>query len=137
MNTVANTDKTEWLRLPIAASAFAAAALGLSIFFGSDSAKGCLWAILVSGVAGCGGLVPVIYALIYRPALLAILVLAAGMIRLLLMAVGTAILILLVNVNVLWFLIWLGLFYAAILVSEVWWAVRRFRKHTEIRGRKI
>lgn len=137
MNTVANSDKTEWLRLPIAASAFAVAALGISIFFGTDSAKGCLWAILVGGVAGCGGLVPVIYALTYRPALLAILVMAAGVIRLLLMAVGTAILILLVKVNVLWFVIWLGLFYAAMLVSEVWWAFRRFRKHTEIRGQKI
>ena len=103
--------KSEAKRLLVAAATFAAS-IGVSALLGGDALKGCLWAVVVATVAGST-------ALVWN------VVLLSGVIRLLLMLGGTIVILCFVNINVLWFIGWLGLFYAVFLIMEVWFALLR------------
>jgi hypothetical protein len=84
----------------------------------------CLAALIVSCVAGGGGLFPIFYAAAYRPGMLSVSALAATVIRLLLMIAGSAIVIIFVKVNILWFVVWIGMFYLVVLVLEIRFTIR-------------
>jgi len=101
-----------------------AAGLGVGVLLGGQSAQACFWAAVVNAISSCGAFVPILYCLLYRPAVLATGILAAGVIRLLLTIAGAGIILLLVNVDVLWFAVWLGLFYLTLVATEVYFAVR-------------
>ncbi|MGA2172094.1 MAG: hypothetical protein ABSG82_03650 [Sedimentisphaerales bacterium] len=103
--------------------AVVAVALTVSLLSGEQAIKSCLAAIVVSGLAGCGGLIPIIYAAAHKPALLTIFVLAATVIRLLLMVMGSIIIILFAKVSVLWFAVWIGIFYLVMLSLEIYFAI--------------
>jgi len=130
MAGVQGLGKTCWLGLSVVAAVFAAAG-GISILLGTDASNGCFWAILVSGIAACGGLVPIVYAVRASSSLSIAFVLASGAIRLLLALVGAVIIVVFIRINPMWFVVWLGLFYVVMLGWEVWLAARMMNRHTE------
>ena len=96
-----------------------AAALGTSVLLGKSAVKSCLWAVLVTGVACIGSLIPIVYAVLSGKSLSIPTVLAASVIRLLLMISGAIIIMLFVKTDALWFVIWLSVFYVVMLFLEV------------------
>ena len=116
------------IRWLLIVAAVLAVAIVLSAFLGTGQTKACLWAAIATIIAVCGGLVPVVYSTLYKPSLYAVSVLAAGVIRLLITAVGAVIILAFVEVGVLWFVAWLGFFYIAVLVAEVCFVVRRLNE---------
>jgi uncharacterized membrane protein HdeD (DUF308 family) len=121
-----------WLALFVVAAIFAAA-LGISVSLGQNATNGCLWAMLVSVVAGCGGLAPVIYLILSRSSLSVEHVIGSSAIRLLLVLAGVVIILLFTKTDVMWFALWLGLFYLVVLVAEVYVAVRIMNEHGKTR----
>jgi hypothetical protein len=101
-----------------------ATAVGVSFLSGQDAVNGCLWAILVSAIAGCGGFIPFILARLARKPASIEAVLSASAIRLLLVLAGLVIIIFFTKVNVMWFVFWLAIFYIAMLVGEVYYAIK-------------
>jgi hypothetical protein len=97
----------------------ATAVFMLTLEAAADTVKGFLAASAVSSFAGGLALIPVFYAVSYKPSLTQILSLAAGAIRLLLTIAGSATICLLVNINFLWFFVWIAFFYLVILVIEI------------------
>jgi hypothetical protein len=85
----------------------------------ADIMKSLLAALAVSGLAGGLALIPVFYAVSYKPDLTQTLSLAAGAIRLLLTITGCVTLCFLANINFLWFFGWTAVFYIVILVIEI------------------
>jgi hypothetical protein len=132
MTGILRSGKAEWLVLFIVAAVFAAA-LGVSISLGQSAINGCLWAMLVSGVAGCGGLVPVICFILSGSSLSMEHVIGSIAIRLLLVLAGVVIILLFTKTDVMWFALWLGLFYIVVLVAEVYVAVRMMNEHSKTR----
>ena len=102
-----------------------AVALALSALLGGGQSRACLWAVIANAVAACAGFAPVILTSLYKPSVYPLSVLTAGVIRLLITAVGAVIILAFVEVGVLWFAAWLGFFYIAVLVAEVYFVVRR------------
>jgi hypothetical protein len=118
-----SSGKTGCFVLAVMAGVFAAA-MGVSFLSGQDAFNGCLWAMLVSSLAGFGGLIPIILArLSAKPASIEA-VIGASAIRLLLVLAGLVIILFLVKTNLTWFVFWLAIFYIAMLVGEVYYAIR-------------
>ena len=132
MTGILRSGKAEWLVLFVVAAVFAAA-LGVSISLGQIAINGCLWAMLVSVVAGCGGLAPVIYLILSRSSLSTEHVIGSSAIRLLLVLAGVVIILLFTKTDAMWFALWLGLFYVVVLVAEVYVAVRITNEHGKTR----
>jgi len=116
--------KPDGIRWWAASVAVVAAAFAVSFLSGKEAVKSCLAAVTVSGIAGGIAMLPIIYAVAYKPALLTVLGLATGTLRLLLMLAGSIIIILFVKVSVLWFVVWIGVFYSAMLILEVGSVIR-------------
>ena len=127
---------TCWLGLLVVVAVFAAAG-GISILLGADALNACFWAIVVSGIAACGGFIPIAAGSRAASSLSIASVLASGAIRLLLALAGVVIIILFVKVNAMWFAAWLGLFYVVMLGWEVWLATRIINKHTRTGAAKV
>jgi hypothetical protein len=125
--------KTDVIRFAATLITAVAAALAVSFLSGQEAVKSCLAAATISGLAVCISLIPKIYAAAYRPALLAFSGLAAGVLRLLLMLVGTIIMISFVKVNILWFVVWIGAFYPIILIRDITFAIHAANRR-EIMG---
>jgi hypothetical protein len=83
------------------------------------------------------GLLPLIYAAAYKPDRQLFLGLAATAIRLLLMIAGSAIVIIVAKVNILWFALWIGIFYLVTLVLEIGFALRSANSNNIIRDGKV
>ncbi len=118
MNVPSKSIQIRWAGL-FSVLAIVAMAFAVSFCAGKDAVKGCMAAITVSGLGGCIALILIAYAAAYRPGHLTILALAAGTVRLLLMLVGSAIILLFTKVNILWFVVWIGVFYLVLLVFEI------------------
>lgn len=118
-----NAGKICGILLLIVGAVFAAC-LCVSILIGRVAFAGCVWAVLVSGIAVCGSVIPLVYAHLSRVPLSTVTVLAAGAIRLLIMFGGVAIIIFFIKPDILWFTAWTALFYLVILIIEVWVFVR-------------
>jgi hypothetical protein len=123
-----SSGKTGCFVLLVMAGVFATA-LGASFLSGQDAVNGCLWAILVSAVAGIGGFIPFILAGLSRKPASIEAVIGASAIRLLLVLAGLVIIIFFTKVNLMWFALWMGLFYIVILVAEVYIAIRIVNEH--------
>jgi len=80
--------------------------------------------MLVSGIAGFGGFIPVIGARLTGKPISVEAVLSASAIRLLLIIVGLVIILFFVKVNLTWFVLWLAIFYIAMLAGEVCYAIK-------------
>jgi uncharacterized membrane protein len=106
-----------------------ATAVGASFLSGQDAVNGCLWAMLVSAIAGLGGFVPFILARLAKKPASIEAVLSSSAIRLLLVLAGLVIILFLTKVNVTWFALWMGIFYVVILVAEVYIAIRTVNEH--------
>lgn len=94
---------------------------------GSDAASGCRAAIIASSISSLCGLVPVMYALNYKPDYAGIAALASTIIRLVLVLIVTAVVLFVLKINAMWYLGWLGLFYIALLVVESLYVVSRMK----------
>jgi hypothetical protein len=116
------------IRYLLIIAAVFAFAMVFSAFLGGQQTKTCLWALIVNSVAVCAGLVPVVLSTLYKPSLYTLSILAAGVIRLLITAVGAVIILVFVEVGVLWFVAWLGFFYLVVLGAEVYFTVRRLSR---------
>ena len=95
-----------------------------------DAIRGCLWAAAVMAPTALASLVVIRYVAsrnIPMPAN----IFSAGAIRLLLSLIGSAIILRFTAVPVVWFVVWLGLFYFAVLAAEVYIAIQvmsRYKK---------
>jgi hypothetical protein len=112
-----------WIFAGVIAVLFAAALLASNLL-GADARRACLLAIAVSAAAGIGGVAPVLAASKFWPDYVAIAAMAASMIRLLLVAAGVGIVMLFVPVEPRWFVLWLAVFYFAMLSLEAAWALK-------------
>ena len=99
--------------------------------------SGFLAALVVSVIAGCGGLCPIFLAAAYRPGMLSVSALAATVLRLLLMIAGSAVIILCAKVNTLWFAAWIGVFYFITLVLEIRFAIRAAHGNNVLGGGRV
>lgn len=136
MNIPSKSIQIKWTELLIIV-AVVAAAFAVSSVAGKEAVKSCLVAITVSGLAGSTALILIAYAAAYRPSHLAVLTLAAGIVRLLLMAVGSVIIVFFVRVSILWFVVWIGVFYLVMLVFEMRIAVQAVNRNESIGAGKF
>ena len=98
----------------------AIAAYIVSLIIGADSSAGCLTAIIVTAIGGAAGLALAALGILRTGKHALALILTGSLIRLLLVMLGCVIILFFTKVNALWFVVWLVLFYAAILASEIW-----------------
>jgi len=101
-----------------------ATAVGVSFLSGQSAVNGCFWAMLVSVIAGIGGIFPFIRAKLSKKTISGEAVLIATTLRMLLVIAGMVIMLLFTKVNVMWFMIWLAIFYVAMLAGEVYYAIK-------------
>lgn len=117
----------KWLCPSVIIAAFA---LGFSYYIGAHAVVSCLWAITVNALAFAVSIIPfVFYSRRIDPQLQPAAILAVTVIRLLTIIAGLATIILFTNVNVLWFVLWVCLFYIVVLVMEACFAVRIINRH--------
>ncbi|MFZ0035250.1 MAG: hypothetical protein WAK60_09735 [Sedimentisphaerales bacterium] len=98
---------------------FFAAVFGASALLGESARNNCFWAIVINGIAACGGIAPFIYAGLFKPSIPVYYLLAAGVIRLLLAVTGCGVILYFVKIDTLWFAVWVGMLYLAVLMLEV------------------
>jgi len=128
-NNLVGSGKIKWLWMPII---IAVPALGVSSYLGADITRSCLWAVMVSVIAGSVGFAPVIYAArVYKSPPSVVSILAGITIRLLTMIAGTVSIIAFADINILWFVAWMGLFYIVILVMEACFVVRILKQYNQ------
>jgi hypothetical protein len=96
-----------------------------SYFKGRAAFQGCLWATVLSIIAGGLSLLPIIYSMKSKSASLLGSVLASSAIRVLVILIGAIIFIFLVKITTRWFPAWLGLFYLLMLSFDVWLILRK------------
>jgi hypothetical protein len=118
-----SSGKTGCFVLVVMAGVFATA-VGVCFLLGQDAVNGCLWAMLVSSIAGVGGFIPFIFARLAKKPASIEAVLSASAIRLLLVIAGLVIIIFFTKVNLMWFVFWLAIFYIAMLAGEVYYAIK-------------
>ena len=99
--------------------------------------SGFLAALIVSVIAGSAALVPIIFAAACRRDMLSVSAQAATALRLLLMIAGSVIIIVFVKVDILWFIIWAVVFYPAVLVLDVLFALRVANSENGSGGGKV
>jgi len=136
MNIPSKSIQIKWTELLIIAAVITAA-FAVSFVAGKEAVKSCLVAITISGLAGSTALILIAYAATYRPSHLAVLALAAGIVRLLLMAAGSIIIVFFVRVSILWFVVWIGVFYLVMLVFEMRIAVQAVNRNESIGADKF
>lgn len=107
------------------AAVFGAAAL-------SGTGQGCFWAIVVNGIAACGGIAPMIYAWLLKPSILGHCLLASSVIRLSLAVTGSIVILYFIKIDVLWFAVWVVALYLAVLVLEVCFFIRILTEFDEV-----
>jgi hypothetical protein len=115
---------------------FMAMVYSISLFIRKAAWQACLAAIGISVVVGLASLLPALYGIVRRQDLAVAFVLAASLIRLLLMAGGTAIILFFTKVNIMWFVVWLGLFYICMLAVEVWLLIKTTNKGCRFKAEK-
>ncbi len=112
------------IKLSLSVVTVFALAVVVSIFLGTRAVSGCLWAIVASAVAGVGALVPVVWAMFFRPSMLSVTAIGSSIIRLLLVLICAVTILLFIGIDVLWFAAWLGIFYTITIIAEVFFLLR-------------
>jgi hypothetical protein len=131
MNNIATLYKIKWTWLLAAITVFAIA-YGTSILLGKDVQNSCFWAVVVNGIAGCGGITPVIYAMSLKSSVSIYYVLTSSVIRLLLAVAGSGIILFFMKIDMIWFATWAVILYLAVLIFEVSFAVQTITKRDEV-----
>jgi hypothetical protein len=111
---------------------FFVAAFEAGTLLGEIARNNCFWAIVVNGIAACGGIAPVIYAGLFKPSVLRHCLLASSVIRLLLAVIGSSVILYFVKIDVLWFAVWVGILYLAVLVLEVSFFIKMLTRYDEV-----
>jgi hypothetical protein len=119
MNVFLNLREIRYWRMLIIMIVVFAAAFGASALLGETARNNCFWAIVINGVAACGGIAPFIYAGLFKPSIPAYYLLAASVIRLLLAVIGTGVILYFVKIDAFWFAVWAGFLYMVVLMLEV------------------
>ena len=131
MNIILNLRKIRWGWLLVIIVLFVTM-FWISTLLGDDARNACLWAIVVNGLAAFGGIVPVVYAVLFRPSVPIYYVLATSVIRLLLAIAGSGAVLAFVKIDIFWFAAAMGILYAAILVSEACFIAVTVRDGSEV-----
>jgi hypothetical protein len=131
MNSIANLYKVKWMWLSAVVVMFAIA-YGVSVLLGEDARNSCFWAVVVNGTAGCGGIAPVVYAMLLRPSVSAYYVLTTSAMRLLLAVAGSGIILFFIKISMAWFAVWVVTLYLAVLIFEVGFVAQMLIKRDEV-----
>jgi hypothetical protein len=131
MNVILNLREIRWGWMLIII-VFFAAVFGASTLLGESARNNCFWAVVVNGIAACGGIAPIIYAGLFKPSIPVYCLLAASVIRLLLAVIGSSVILYFVKIDVLWFAVWVGVLYVAVLVLEVRFFIKMLTKLDEV-----
>ncbi len=99
--------------------------------------SGFLAALVVSLIAGCGGLCPIFFAVAYRPGMLSASAMVATVLRLLFMTAGSVVVILCTKINTLCFAIWIWVFYFIMLFFDVRFAIRASDRNNFLGSDKV
>ena len=111
---------------------FFIAAVAISIPFSDNAFNNCLSAIVVNAIAAFGGAAPVLYAVVFKPAVPAYLLIAAGAIRLSLAIIASSIILSFVKIDTMWFAVQVGILYTAVLVLEVRFFVKMMTESNKV-----
>jgi hypothetical protein len=131
MNVILNLREIRWGWMLIII-VFFAAVFGVSTLLGESARNNCFWAIVVNGIAACGGIVPIIYAGLFKPSIPVHCLLAASVIRLLLAVIVSSVILYFVKIDALWFAVWVGVLYLAVLVLEVCFFIKMLTGRDEV-----
>jgi hypothetical protein len=131
MNSIATLYKIKRMWLLAVITVFAIA-YGMSILLGKDVQNSCFWAVVVNGIAGCGGIAPLIHAMSLKSSVSIYYVLTSSVIRLLLAVAGSGIVLFFMKIDVIWFATWVVILYLAVLIFEVSFAVQTITKRDEV-----
>lgn len=132
MNVILNQREIRWGWMLIVIIVSFAAVFGASALLGEIARNNCFWAIVVNGVAACGGIVPFIYAGLFKSSVPAYYLLAASAIRLLLAVIGTGVILYFVKIDAFWFAVWVGMLYMAVLMLEVRFFIKMLTGRNEV-----
>jgi hypothetical protein len=119
MNVILNLREIRCGWMLIIIIVFFAAVFGASALLGESARNSCFWAIVINGIAVCGGITPFIYAGLFKSSIPAYYLLAASVIRLLLAVIGTGVILYFVKIDAFWFAVWVGILYMVVLILEV------------------
>ena len=131
MNIILNLREIRWGWMLIII-VFFAAVFGVSALLGESARNNCFWAIVVNGIAVCGGIAPLLYAGLFKPSIPVYFLPAAGVIKLLLAVIGSGVILYFVKIDALWFAVWVGVFYLAVLVLEVCFFIKMLTGRDEV-----
>jgi hypothetical protein len=132
MNVILNLREIRWGWMLIIIIVFFAAVFGASALLGESARNNCFWAIVVNGIAACGGIAPFIYAGLFKPSIPVYYLPAASVIRLLLAVIGSGVILCFVKIDALWFAAWVGMLYLAVLVLEVRFFIKMLTGYDEV-----
>jgi len=127
MSNAATPYKIKWTWLSVAITVLAIA-YGISVLLGKDAQNSCFWAVVINGIAGCGRIAPVIYAMSLKSSVSIYYALTSSIIRLLLAVAGSGIILFFVKIDAMWFATWVAILYLAVLIFEVSFAVQTITK---------
>jgi hypothetical protein len=111
---------------------FFAAVFGASALLGENARNNCFWAIIINGVAACGGIAPFVYAGLSGQPISAYYLLTASLTRLLLAAAGSGIILYFVKIDVFWFVMWAVMLYFVVMMLEVRFFVKILAECNEV-----
>jgi hypothetical protein len=131
MNVILSLRKIRWGWVLIIIVFFAAVS-GASTLLGEIAWNNCFWAIVVNGIAACGSIAPLIYAGLFKSSIPVYYLLAASVIRLLLAVIGSCVILYFVKIDALWFAVWVGVLYLAVLVLEVCFFIKMLTGRDEV-----
>ena len=124
ISTVQTLPKIKWWFLAIIA-AIPVICLVASYLKGKAAFQGCLWATILSIIAGAVSLLPIIYFIKSKSSSLPACIIASSAIRVLVILLGVIIIIFLLKITTRWFPLWVAFFYLLMLSFDIWLILRK------------
>jgi hypothetical protein len=106
-------------RLLFALAAIFALAIVSAVLLGQAALKSCLWAFSLVIFSGIISILPVIRSVYLTSAVSSSCAMSSIVVRLLIMLFGTASILFLTQISVLYFVLWLAVFYLPMITVEV------------------
>jgi hypothetical protein len=122
--TAQTLPKIKWWFLAIIA-AVPVICLVASYLKGRAAFQGCVWATILSIIAGAVSLLPILYLIKSKSATLTGCVLASSAIRVFVILFGVLICIFMIKITTRWFPAWVAFFYLLMLSVDVWLILRK------------
>ncbi len=107
------------IRLLLALAAIFAIAILSAFFLGQQALKSCLWAFALVVFSGAISITPVIRSVYLTSVVSGSCAISSIVVRLIIMLFGTAGILFLTQISVLYFVLWLGVFYLPMIIVEV------------------